>query len=148
MNIWIRKSIELAKSEGYLDKLYEIYPAEIGDIRDIKEDLIREIKNAYNKKDELKVLKSLLKLPKFPIEHPYVSILRNHPYLIEKNRGVVSKIARRLLSMDVYNIFVLASRPKSPSRQLTHSFKKWLKSLGYPFLREEEFVKNDEIAFL
>lgn len=148
MNIWIKKSIEIANSEGYLDKIYDIYPAEIGEVRDIKEDIIKEIKNAYRKKDKIQVLKALFKLPKFPIEHPYVSILRNHSHLIEKNKKVVSKISNRLLSMDVYNILVLASRPKSPSRQLTHTFKRWLKCLNYSFLTEEEFLENKEVSFL
>ncbi len=30
MNTWIKKSIEIANNEGYLDKIYDIYPAEIG----------------------------------------------------------------------------------------------------------------------
>ncbi len=50
--------------------------------------------------------------------------------------------------MDIYNILVLASRPKSPSRQLTHTFKRWLKSLNFPFLKEEEFLLSKKISFL
>ncbi len=148
MNEWIKKSIKLANSEGYLDKLFHIYPIEVGEIRDISEEILTEVKRAFKSKDSIQIIKSLLKLPKFPIDHPYISIIRNHPYLIEKNKKAIEKIVERLLSIDVYTIFLLASRPKSPSRQLGYSFKKWLKKIGYPFLKKIEFLKSSEIAFL
>jgi len=148
MNEWIEKSIKLANSEGYLDKLFQIYPIEVGEIRDIPEEVMLEIKKAFAIKDSLRLIKALLKLPKFPIDHPYISILRNHPYLIEKNKKAIEKIVERVLSMDVYTIFLLASRPKSPSRQLGYSFKKWLKNIGYPFLKDNEFIKSSGVFFL
>lgn len=148
MNEWIEKSIKLANSDGYLDKLFQIYPIEVGEVRDIPEEVMAEIKRAFILKDPAQVIKALLKLPKFPIDHPYISIIRKHPYLVEKNIKAIRKIVERLLSMDVYTIFLLASRPKSPSRQLGYSFKKWLKKIGYPFLRKNELIRSANIAFL
>lgn len=148
MNEWIERSIKLANSEGYLDNLFQIYPIEISGVRDISEEVMTEIKRAFTDKDSIKIIKSLLKLPKFPIDHPYISIIRKHPYLIEKNKKAIEKIVERLLSMDVYTIFLLSSRPKSPSRQLGYSFKKWLKKLSYLFLRKREFIESPWPAFL
>ncbi len=49
MNKWIQKSIKLANSQGYLDKLFEIYPIETGTPRQIPETLKKEIKKKiYN----------------------------------------------------------------------------------------------------
>lgn len=148
MNEWVEKSIKIANSKGYLDRLFQIYPIEVGGVRDIPEEVISKIKRAFITKEPIQIIKSLLKLPKFPIDHPYISIIRNHPYLIEKNKKAIEKIVERLLSMDVYTIFLLASRPKSPSRQLGYSFKKWLKKIGYPFLGKGELLRCADVAFL
>lgn len=38
--------------------------------------------------------------------------------------------------------------PPQPNRQLGALFRKWLRTLGYPFLPEEDFVRADRISFL
>jgi hypothetical protein len=87
-------------------------------------------------------------LPKFPINDPYISSLRKYPFLLGKNPKTVKRIGKRLLSMDVDIVLELSTQPKSPSRQLGHSFKDWLMSIGYRFLEEDEFKKHKGIAFL
>ena len=148
MNKLIQKSIKLANSQGYLDRLFEIYPIETGDPRQIPETLKKEIQKAFRDKNKVELIKKLLKLPKFPIDDPYIASIRRHPFLLQKNPETIERITRKLFSMDVETILDLGSSPKSPSRQLGHSFKRWLRTLNYPFLNKDEFINYNGIAFL
>lgn len=148
MNEWIQKSINLANSKGYLDKLFKIYPIELGDIRDIPDDIKNKIQKAFREKNKIDLIKELLKLPKFPIDDPYIASLRRHPSLLSKNPGTIERISKKLFSLGIDTVLELAGKPKSPSRQLGHSFKRWLRTLGFPFLGENEFEEYSAISFL
>lgn len=148
MNKWIQKSINSANSKGYLDKLFKIYPIELGSIRGVPDSIKNEVQKAFRTKNKIDLIKELLKLPKFPIDDPYIASIRRHPSLLSKNPETIERIGGKLFSMDVDTVLELAGKPKSPSRQLGHSFKKWLGTMDYPFLREDEFKKYDGIAFL
>ena len=124
MNEWIQKSIKLANSQGYLDKLFEIYPIETGTPRQIPETLKKEIQKAFNNKNKIELIKKLLKLPKFPIDDPYIASIRRYPFLLQKNPETIERITKKLFSMDIKTILDLSSSPKLPSRQLGHIFKR------------------------
>lgn len=149
MNKWIQKSIQLANSGGYLDKLFKIYPIELGDIRrSIPDNIKSKIQNVFKSKNKADLIKELLKLPKFPIDDPYIASLRRHPFLLLKNPKTIERIGKKLFSMGIDTVLDLAGKPKSPSRQLGHSFKNWLRTLDYPFLEEDDFKEYSDIAFL
>lgn len=148
MNKWVLKSIKLANSKGYLDKLFEIYPIESGIPREIPEALKKDIRKAYKEKNKIELIENLLKLPKFPIDDPYIASIRRHPFLLQKNPKTLERITNKIFSMDIETILDLSSSPKSSSRQLGHSFKKWLRTLKYPFLDKDEFISCNGIAFL
>ena len=148
MNRWTKKSINLANSRGYLDRLFKIYPIELGIVRGVPADIKKEIQKAFKTKNKIHLIKELLRLPKFPIDDPYIASLRRHPFLLQKNPETIERISKKLFSMDVDTILELASKPKSPSRQLGHSFKNWLRTIDYPFLKENEFKEYDGIVFL
>lgn len=148
MNKWVKKSIGLANSKGYLDKIFEVYPIEIGDIRGVNEKLITNLKKALKKKNKKDLIKVLLRFPKFPIDDPYIASLRRHPFLLERNPRTIKRIGERLLSIKMNTILKLATKPKSPSRQLGNSFENWIHTINYPFLEEEKFKNYKKIAFL
>lgn len=148
MNKWTKKSINLANSQGYLDRLFNVYPIELGVSRSLPEEIKEEIKQAFENKDKVAFIKELLKLSKFPLDDPYIASLRKHPHLLERNPETIDRIAKKLFSMGIEVILKLAERPKSPSRQLGHSFKKWLKILDYPFVGERDFKDHKSVAFL
>lgn len=148
MNKWVKKSINLVKSKSYLDNLFEVYPVELGIARDLSEEIKTKVKKAFKCKNETNLIKALLTFPKFPIDDPYIPSLRKYPYLLEKNPKTIKRIGKRLLSMGANIVLELAAKPKSPSRQLGHSFKNWLCKIKYPFLTEEEFKNYNAIAFL
>ena len=148
MNNWVAKSIKLANSRAYLDKLFKIYPFELEDIRDLPEATKSEIKRIFKSRNKIDLIEELLKLPRFPIDDPYIASLRKHPFLLRNNPRTIERISKKLFSMDVNNVLELAGKPKSPSRQFGHSFRKWLGGLKYPILDEEKFKKYNDVAFL
>ncbi|MGB9877243.1 MAG: hypothetical protein ACPLPS_05705 [bacterium] len=142
------KSIKLANSRGYLDSLFQIYPVEVQPVRGISNEMIEAIISAYKKQDQKRLLELFLNLPRFPFDDPYIATLRHHRFLLQKNPQTVNRIASRLLSSPLDSLIKLATQPKSPSRQLGNSFRKWLQTLGYPFKDEMDFLASDEVAFL
>lgn len=148
MNKWVQESIRLANSQGYLDKLFDIYPTSGSEFRNLPEEIKLEIIDNYNNKNKFLLIKSLLKLKKFPIDDPYVASLRKHNELLEKNPATVERIGKKLLSMTVKDLIQASSKPKSPSRQFGHAFKDWLNTLGYPFEQENKFEVVNEITLL
>lgn len=147
-NKWIKKSINLANSRAYLDKLFNIYPIEAGTRRNIPTSLKEKIKDAFKEKNKANLIKALLKLSRFPIDDPYIASIRRHHHLLNKNPRTIERIGERLLLMDINNILDLSAQPKSPSRQFGQSFKKWLTAIRIPFLEEKSFITCDKIAFL
>jgi len=149
MNQWVKKSINLAKSKGYLDNLFYVYPIELGLSRNISNKLKLGVKKAFKNKKKKELIAELLKLPRFPIDDPYVVSLRRAQFLLDKNPKTIERIGKRLISLGLENILKLASQPKSPSRQFGHTFRNWLKTLGYLFLSEDKFLKaGNKTAFL
>lgn len=148
MNKWVAESIKLANSKGYLDELFKVYPLGLGGIRDIPENTKKEIRRVFRSGNQISLIKELLKLPRFPIDDPYIASLRKHPFLLQNNPRTIKRINKRLFSMGVNNVLELAGKPKSPSRQFGHSFKKWLDNLKYPILEEQKFRKYNGVAFL
>lgn len=141
MNKWIKESIKLANSFGYLDKLSKIYPVKIEEFRELPNGTDSELKRAFKTKNKFRLLNVLLKLPKFPIDDPYISSLRRYPNLIKINPEIVERIAERLFSLDPYTLLMLAARPKSPTRKLSQSFKRWLYTLNYRFSKRRRIRK-------
>jgi len=141
VNPWVERSIRLAESEGYLDKLSEIYPAERLPRRPLEESEIELIKRLYREQKGEELVRLLLKLTRkkhpFPIEHPYASLIRQKPTLISKNPKVVKKLGDILLSMEVEDIIKGCERPPDINRVMGSAFQNWLRrkfSKDYPFL--------------
>lgn len=147
MNSWIDKSIKIANSPRYLDQLYSIYPMEEGLIREIPSELKKNIKKFFNEKNEIELIKVLLKADRFPIDDPYIGFFRKKPSAISENPATIKRISKRLSDMGISNILKKASQPRSASRASGQLFYNWLKALGYSFWDKNEFEK-EEIGFL
>lgn len=149
MNEWIRRSIELANSYGYLDALSEVYPVTREVKRAIPNGTKQKIQIAYNAKDGLTLLKLLLKLDKFPIKDPYVAYLKKKKGIfLQLNPHTVNRIANTLFSMTFDEIVEGCEEPKEFNRQIGILFRNWLPKLGYSLLPEAEFKMHKGIAFL
>ena len=60
MNYWTQLSIEYANQRNYLDNLFSVYPTIPNGIRDLNQDLWKEVESSFNKKDNTKLIESLL----------------------------------------------------------------------------------------
>ena len=100
----IKKSLDCVNGDGYLEKLMEIYPINRNSFRDVDENIIKNIENNFNNKNKIELVKSCLNLEKFPIDNPYISILRNNE-IFNKNLKVVEMIGDILLQMNFNELF-------------------------------------------
>jgi len=147
VNPWVEKSIRLAESEGYLDKLAEIYPAQLPPRRPLNQWQREEIKRLHEARDWHSLLKFLFKLidegHPFPFEHPYASIFYQHPNLISKNPRTAALLGKILLSKEPGEIISGVERPPDLNRMYGPSFRRWLKKVlpqrGYKLLKEKAF---------
>jgi hypothetical protein len=151
MNKWVERSIERAYKDGYLDELSKIYTPTEEKERKLPPDVIARIRQAYEEKDEIKLMKELLKLDKFPIKDPYIAFLRRGgEKILKSNPETVNRICSKLLSMEFEELVKLSEEPKEFNRQLGPMFKNWLnKKFGDKYLSRDQFASHIKgIAFL
>jgi len=150
MNHWLKLSIDYANQRSYLDDLFQVYPTIPEGIRDIDKKIWGQIEEAFNSKNNIRLLKLLLKLDLFPIKDSYVAYLRRDRTAIERNPSTVNRLCGRLYEMGLNNIFSRCSEPKETNRQIGPLFRRWLnkKSLGIQPVNESEFLKSKENMIL
>ncbi|MEK7077124.1 MAG: hypothetical protein AAB967_02735 [Patescibacteria group bacterium] len=149
MNQWVKKSIALANSHGYLDRLSEIYPVALSFEERLTAEEERVVRMAFQKGNKKNLISALLNLERFPLDDPYVGFLKHDRRAIERNPKTIHRIGKRLFDMGLENLLAGANRVKSPSRQFGQSFRRWAaKKLGYPVLTPQKFLDCDEIAVL
>lgn len=150
MNHWLKLSIEYANQRNYLDNLFRVYPVIPEDIREINQETWENIEQAFDHKDNVELIKSLLKLDLFPIKDSYVAYLKRDAGAIERNPATIARLCGRLYEMGLNKILERASEPKETNRQIGPLFQRWLnsKALGITPVKMKEFVKNEENAIL
>ena len=150
MNYWTEISIELANQRNYLDLLFSVYPMIPEDIREIDKEKWALVESSFNKKDNQKLLRSLLNLNLFPIKDSYVAYLRKDRSSILRNPETVDRLCGRFYSMGLNEIFEKVSSPKETNRQIGPFFKRWVAKgvLGIPMLPLESFSNTNENAIL
>jgi len=150
MNYWTDLSITYASQRSYLDDLFRVYPTVPEGIRDVDNSLWNEIETAFNGKNDIVLLKKLLKLKLFPIKDSYIAYLRRDRHSLERNPATVSRICGRLYEMGLSEIFKKSSEAKETNRQIGPLFRRWLdrNPLGVPLLSPEKFAKSDQNAIL
>jgi hypothetical protein len=144
---YIKQSIERVNSAGYLDELQTIYPLNISPEREIDENILNNIKKAYESKNTDELLNILFTLEKFPLDNPYSSILRNRPDLRTKNPKTIEQISELIKAMDIEKLIERVKQPKASSRQMGNQFKSWLKN-QYHFKDESGFNSSNRLTFL
>lgn len=149
VNIWTEKSLELANSPGYLDKLSNVYKMRINPERPLPEKAVEEIKRAFIKKDDEVLIKLLIDYPKvFPVKDSYVGFLRAKPEAIKENPKTVKRIAERLYALGIDKTLLEATRPIETNRQLGNSFREWLHKIGYKVVDEQTLINSQKGTFI
>tara|TARA_B100000953_G_C17998114_1_gene414244 strand:- start:470 stop:1270 length:801 start_codon:yes stop_codon:yes gene_type:complete len=149
MNSWIKKSIELANGSNYLDNLSDVYPATTNQPRTLPTELKKKLKKLYDNKQDFELLNELLKLKKFPIKDPYVSLLRNGgEAVMRSNPATVKRIVDTLRSMQRGNLKGFEAmidgveEPKELNRQMGTMFQAFFPQLNYPIIPEYKFKSS------
>lgn len=149
MNLWVERSIELANAPGYLDKLGRIYSVESAQQRDVRPELLGRIREAHASENNAALIESLMRLDKYPVDDPYVRLLKKLPNGVEQNPETVDRLAERIRLLQWEQLEGAIKAPIVANRRLGNRFYEWLKTLGYPFLNGNELPgTGDRIAFL
>lgn len=154
MNLWTQRSIEFANQRNYLDELFRVYPMEPEGMRQLDDQRWNEVWQAFEQRDNRRLVATLLKLRLFPIKDSYVAFLRRKmkrdPQVLDRNPETVNRLAGRLLELGLDEIWERCSEPKETNRQIGPLFRRWLErgSLGVPLLPREEFEKSKGNAVL
>ncbi|MEA1986857.1 MAG: restriction endonuclease [Candidatus Marinimicrobia bacterium] len=150
MNKWTKLSIEYANQRSYLDDLFQVYPTIPEGIREINNTIWKEVEKEFKKKNNISLVKELLKLDLFPIKDSYIAYLKKDKTSIERNPKTINRISGRLYEMGLDKIFEKCSEPKETNRQIGPMFKDWLnkKTLGIQPVLIDKFTANNDDAVL
>jgi len=150
MNKWTKLSIEYANQRSYLDDLFQVYPTIPEGIREIDNVIWESVEKEFVKKNNITLVKELLKLDLFPIKDSYIAYLKRDKTSIERNPKTINRISGRLYEMGLDKIFEKCSEPKETNRQIGPMFKDWLnrKVLGVQPVSIDEFISNNKDAVL
>jgi hypothetical protein len=156
VNPWIAKSIELANKEDYLDRLWEVYPVALGGERPLSPILMAEITKAHGDRKPDALVRALLKAPRFPIDHPFAALIRKgyKTGIADRNPETLRQIGEPLLRMELGKLLGLCMKPVAPNVTMGPMFPNWLRTLGYPFLKRDQFdptqtaLAPHDVAFL
>jgi len=111
---------------------------------------LERCRKEFKKKNNISLVKELLKLDLFPIKDSYIAYLKRDKASIERNPKTINRISGRLYEMGLDKIFEKCSEPKETNRQIGPMFKDWLnkKTLGIQPVSIDEFISNDKDAIL
>ena len=150
MTKYLEYSLEYASQRSYLDDLYHIYPTIPNGLREINKSVWGEVERAFTARDDLMLVKNLLKLDLFPFKDSYVGYLRTDESALERNPRTVSRLASVIYDMGITEAYKNATTPKENNRQMGPCFKQWIAkgSLGLPLKPYSSFVWGKDDALL
>lgn len=150
MNYWTNLSIDYANQRNYLDDLFQVYPTIPDGIRDFDKTCWEKIEHEFNEKNNIELIKTLLKCDLFPIKDSYVAYLKRDKNSIERNPQTINRLAGRLYEMGLDKIYERCTEPKETNRQIGPLFKRWINSgaLGIKPVPLNEFSSTTENAIL
>jgi len=150
MNKWIQYSIDYANQRSYLDDLFRIYPTIPDGIRNIEELVWCNVEDAFNSRDNERLIRELLQLDLFPIKDSYIAYLRRDTSSISRNPKTINRICGRLYDLGLNRLYEKASEPKETNRQIGPMFNAWLckGAIGIMPTSFSEFVATKDDAIL
>ncbi len=130
--------------------MFQVYPTIPEGIRNIDDDIWESVEDAFNRKDNERLVDELLKMDLFPIKDSYIAYLKRDKSAVERNPKTINRIAGRLYDIGLNKIYEKCSEPKETNRQIGPMFKRWLqkKSLGIMPVSLKKFISTREDAIL
>ena len=92
MNKWTKLSIEYANQRSYLDDLFQVYPTIPEGIREIDDSIWKDVEKEFKKKNNISLVKELLKLDLFPIKDSYIAYLKRDKTALERNPKTINRV--------------------------------------------------------
>lgn len=151
MNYWTQLSAQFAQQRNYLDELYKVYPITPNLRRNLEIKKEENIKNAFDNRDNMELVKQLLELELFPIKDSYVAFLKRDRESISRNPQTINRIAGNLFQMGIDNIIEKCTEPKETNRQIGPMFKNWIDkgTLGVKVIKNiGEFIECKDNCIL
>lgn len=151
INYWTQQSIEFAQQRNYLDELFRVYPLNPNLRRDLSHEQVESVRSAYDSRDNLRLVETLLNAELFLLKDSYVPFLRHDKEAITRNPQTVNRIAGNLYQIGIDAILEKCTAPKETNRQMGPLFKKWIAKnvIGVPVLDDpEEFLQWGENCIL
>ncbi len=150
MNRFLRQSIDYASQRSYLDDLFRVYPTIPEGIRDIDEEIWARVENAYEDRDNTRLIESLLDLKLFPIKDSYVAYLKRDRGAISRNPNTINRLAGRVYELGLNNLYERCGEPKETNRQMGPAFKRWVEqgTLGLCPIPINDFLATTDNAIL
>lgn len=146
MNIWTKKSVEYAKNEDYLDRLFQVYPLAKNVNRPISKEKREKIKEAMDKKDHKQLILECLGAKVFPIKDSYIGFLKRDKTALDRNPKTVKRIGEALMEMGYEKVIGEMERLAETNRQMGTAFSSWIEKgeLGIPLTKNPEEFRNSE----
>ena len=151
MNYWTEQSIEFAQQRNYLDELFRVYPLSPNLRRELSREQEESLRSAYDARDNVRLIETLLDAELFPLKDSYVPFLRYDRTAILRNPQTVNRLAGNLYQMGIDAVIEKCTAPKETNRQMGPMFKKWIADgvIGVPVLNDpEEFLRREENCIL
>jgi len=150
VNCWTELSIEYANQRSYLDDLFHVYPTIPNGIREVDEEIWKEIEIAFKKQDNASLVRHLCRLEKFPIKDSYIAFLKLDLNSVDRNPQTINRIAGTLYDMGFDKLWEKCTEPKETNTQIGPMFKHWIdkKSLGILPISANEFLATTDNAIL
>ncbi|MBQ4468993.1 MAG: hypothetical protein II917_02500 [Synergistaceae bacterium] len=144
MNYWTEQSIEFAGQRNYLDELFKVYPLNPNLRRELSSEQVEAVRLAYDARDNLRLVETLLDTKLFPLKDSYVPFLRHDREALKRNPQTVNRIAGNLYHMGFDEIIEKCTAPKETNRQMGPMFKNWIARniIGVPVLNEPDDFLN------
>ena len=111
-NYCLQLSTYYAKQKSYLYDLFIVYSIISEGFREVDHILWQKIQGALNKKDNLELLKNLLKLDLFSIKTSYIDYLKRDKTAIERKPQTVNRVCGRIYEFGLGILFTRYSKAK------------------------------------
>jgi hypothetical protein len=147
MNEWSKKTVKLAKTQNYLDRLYSIYPNEL-EIRSVNSEAMCAIEKLFRNRDCEELLNKLLALEKFPFKDSYVSFLRKDRSAIKRNPETAKRLCETLYNLGFEKVKEGMLEPKEANRRRGQQYRNWAKT-NFRHVNIDDFIASKSgIVFL
>ncbi|MDI6402849.1 hypothetical protein QLX67_12650 [Balneolaceae bacterium ANBcel3] len=128
LNEWVRRSINEFNSDGYLDKIGEVYNYRIAQPERIKEELRRAIKIAHNNRNDVELIRLLSQLDKFPYDEPFWYLIKNATKFSNTNPSQIRRICETLYNMTDEEVIIRVESQPKLNQQTGPMFNNWLRA--------------------